>query len=110
VKLYEGNRTPEGCVVTVREGGGEPRPLAPRLDLRCHSPTGFEWGYPGSGPAQLALALAADVMGDSRAQDCYQELKRKLVCGLPREGWSLTEQELRTAIRAAEPDPNRFRR
>lgn len=42
----------------------EPRPLEPRHDLRNHSPDGFEWGYSGSGPAQLALALAADVLGD----------------------------------------------
>ena len=30
------------------------QPLNPRLDLWSHSPTGFEWGYPGSGPAQLS--------------------------------------------------------
>ena len=29
--------------------------IHPRLDLWNHSPTGFEWGYPGSGPAQSAL-------------------------------------------------------
>jgi hypothetical protein len=40
MKRYQGRRTPEGCVVTVREEGAEPRPLDPRLDLRCHSPTG----------------------------------------------------------------------
>lgn len=27
MKVYEGKRTAEGCVVTVREGGGESRPL-----------------------------------------------------------------------------------
>jgi len=36
---------------------GRPSP-APRSDLRNHSPNGFEWGYSGSGPAQLALASA----------------------------------------------------
>ena len=40
----------------------EPLPL--RLDLFNHSPTGFSWGYGGSGPAQLALALLADALGD----------------------------------------------
>ena len=34
--------------------------LDPRFDLRNHSPDGFEWGYYGSGPAQLALALLCD--------------------------------------------------
>ena len=40
-------------------------PLDSRLDMRNHSPTGFEWGYGGSGPAQLALALAASRLPDS---------------------------------------------
>lgn len=29
-----------------------------------HSPDGFQWGYGGSGPAQLALAILLDVTGD----------------------------------------------
>jgi len=29
----------------------------PSLQLRKHSPDGFEWSYGGSGPAQLALAI-----------------------------------------------------
>src|SRR5262249_42771271 len=92
MKVYQGSRTPEGCVVTVCQDGGEPRPLALRLDLRNHSPTGAEWGYAGSGPAQLALALAADVLGDDdRTQAVYQQLKFKLIGGLPKEGWELTE-------------------
>ena len=28
--------------------------------VSLHSPTGFEWGYLGSGPADLALSLLAD--------------------------------------------------
>lgn len=34
-------------------------PLDPRpsLKVRNHSPDGFAWGYGGSGPAQLALAV-----------------------------------------------------
>src|SRR5947209_8602479 len=50
-------------LVTVCDGQkSEPLPL--RLDLFNHSPTGFSWGYGGSGPAQLALALLADALGD----------------------------------------------
>lgn len=39
------------------------RRLDPARSLRvwAHSPTGFAWGYGGSGPAQLALALLLDV-------------------------------------------------
>jgi hypothetical protein len=35
----------------------EPLPLEPSLKVFNHSPSGFSWGYGGSGPAQLALAL-----------------------------------------------------
>jgi hypothetical protein len=103
MKIYQGRRTPEGCIVAVHEEGGEPQPLNLRLDLRNHSPTGAEWGYGGSGPAQLALALAADVLGDDRrAQGVYQQLKFKLIGRLPREGWTLTEDDLRSTIAALE--------
>ena len=54
MSTYSGVRTDAGCVVTV-----DGKPLGPRLDLFNHSPTGFEWGYFGSGPAQLALAIVA---------------------------------------------------
>ena len=53
MKTYEGSRQGYAVIVTVNG-----RPLNPRLDLYNHSPTGFEWGYCGSGPAQLALAIS----------------------------------------------------
>jgi hypothetical protein len=80
--------------ILVHEEGRPPRPL----DLRLHSQE-FNWGYGGSGPAQLALALAADVLGDDeQAQDVYQDLKFRLVGRVPEDGWSLTEEQLRAAI------------
>jgi hypothetical protein len=100
MKHYTGRRTEDGCAVVVSDGG-DPRPLDPRLDLRNHSPTGFEWGYGGSGPAQLALALAADVLGDDEAaQAVYQRLKFRVVGRLPEGGWTLTEPELVEVIRS----------
>jgi hypothetical protein len=87
MKTYTVYRTPAGCVVKVHEGDGTARDLPLRLDLRGHSPTGPEWGYGGSGPAQLALALAADVLGDDEeAQDVYQRLKARVVGRLPHDG------------------------
>jgi Family of unknown function (DUF6166) len=99
VKIYQGIRSKQGCEVTVREGDGPPRPLDPRFDIRSHSPTGFEWSYAGSGPAQLALALLADVLGDDeKAQDSYQDFKFKVVGRLPHERWTLTEEEIRQRL------------
>jgi hypothetical protein len=52
-------------LVTVCDGQ-KSKPLPLRLDLFNHSPTGFSWGDGGSGPAQLAVALLADALGDDR--------------------------------------------
>ncbi len=100
MKTYTGHRTEDGCAVVVSDGDAG-RGLDPRFDLRTHSPTGFDWGYGGSGPAQLALALAADVLGDDEAAlGVYQRLKFRVVGRLPGHGWTLTEAELADALRA----------
>jgi len=52
--IYEGKCTAGEMDWTVTVDGA---PLDPRADLVNHSPDGFAWGYPGSGPAQLALAI-----------------------------------------------------
>jgi len=64
---------------TVFESDGKTRPLDPRFDLRNHSPDGFAWGYSGSGPAQLALAIPADAIDDMSAVRLYQDFKFKFV-------------------------------
>lgn len=50
-----------------------------------HSPDGFSWGYGGSGPAQLALAVMLHVNGGNKeaALSVYQEFKRQVVAALP---------------------------
>jgi hypothetical protein len=94
-KHYEGKRSHGECFVTA-----DGRALDPRFDLRTHSPTGFEWGYGGSGPAQLALALLADwLFDDGQALDLYQAFKSKTVAGFRREGWRLTGKEIDEALR-----------
>jgi hypothetical protein len=59
------------------------RELDPRTDLANHSPTGFSWGYRGSGPAQLALAICADMLDDKRALRVYQDVKEEVVAARP---------------------------
>jgi len=89
-------------VFRLREGQDPPSgvPLDPRLDLRRHSPDGFAWGYGGSGPAQLSLALLADFLGkDRRAVRLYQDFKFSVVARLPqRERWILTGEEIAAAV------------
>ena len=50
----KGYRDEEGSHVV---GNGFCDAFERSLKLRNHSPTGPEWGYPGSGPSQLALAM-----------------------------------------------------
>ena len=51
-------------------------------DIHNHSPDGFNWGYTGSGPAQLALAILLENLSDSRAIALYQEFKREVIATL----------------------------
>ena len=48
-----------------------------------HSPDGYNWGYCGSGPAQLALAILQKVAGDNFARQNYQKFKFDVIAGLP---------------------------
>jgi len=96
MKFYEGKRFRSKCTVTVNG-----QPLERRLDLLNHSPTGFEWGYGGSGPAQLALALLADAIGDDDAAVMlHHEFKWKVVANLPLHSWKLTSREIRKSVEA----------
>ena len=84
MKTYSGKRHITGATeVWVLDGqGGRILDPAPSLKLRNHSPTGFEWGYQGSGPAQLALAILLDYTGDADlAQRHYQLFKCEVLAG-----------------------------
>lgn len=91
MKTYRGFRHAQGAAFVEVDG----RELDLRLDLDDHSPTGFEWGYGGSGPAQLALALIADATGDDqRALKRHQQFKWACTARLPHDGWTLTSAEI----------------
>ncbi len=82
------------------------RALDPRLDLDNHSPTGFEWGYGGSGPAQLALAILADYTRDDQlALNLHQRFKFKVIGSLKRnDTWHLRDADIANAIEAIQVD------
>lgn len=83
------------CVI-----GKKKHNLDSRLDLYNHSPSGLEWGYNGSGPSQLALALLADYLGDdNRAKKLYQEFKRLVIANLNYDEWKLSSKDIDTALR-----------
>ena len=95
MKTYIGARGSGGCIVRL-----DGRPLPHCLHLRNHSPTGFEWGYGGSGPAQLALAILVDHLGnETEALQWYQGFKWALVSQFPHEGFELTSDAISEWLR-----------
>ena len=91
--IYKGTQTDSGNRVT-RNG----EPISPRLDLRDHSPTGMDWGYFGSGPAQLALAILAAETDDETALQHYQEFKRRVIGSLPLGNWTMTGEDIQAFL------------
>lgn len=105
MKTYHGLRTSHGeTYVTVRLNGDRPRPLFHRMR---HSPTGFEWGYGGSGPADLAFSILWDLLGETTANRFYQDFKWAFIAPADRERVEISEEEIRTwlAKRLTESDP-----
>jgi len=92
--LYRGKRTKNGVVVIVQYGDMPEKELPLRLDLRSHSPDGFEWGYGGSGPAQLALAILAFEYDERIAQYFYEEFKWEVISRLPKGEWTLSSEQI----------------
>lgn len=98
---YVGVIAGERYRVFILPGNSE---LPIRADLRNHSPDGFAWGYPGSGPAQLALALVAHATrDDALALRIYQAFKEHHVAAWDQaDGWRCTAREVRNWVQAVE--------
>ncbi|HVQ49769.1 MAG TPA: DUF6166 domain-containing protein [Mycobacterium sp.] len=99
--VFMGSRGLAGTAVMMRRGDRtEPLPL--HLEVYNHSPSGFEWGYLGSGPAQLALALCVEVVGVERALRVYQQVKENLITTIAEPDWVLTGALVLQAVVDAE--------
>lgn len=95
MRIYVGTRTSNGTSVVVSEDGNNPQPLDPKNKLVNHSPDGFEWGYHGSGPAQLSLALLANALNSEEvAVKYYQKFKQQVVSKFNKDEWSITAIEV----------------
>lgn len=87
-----------GCDVHIYGHEQRLRSLTPKASqaLFNHSPTGFAYGYGGSGPAQLALALLYDVLGDKvLALSSYQFFKWEKVSQWIEPRIYITSDEIR---------------
>ena len=72
------------------------------LKIRNHSPTGFAWGYGGSGPAQLALGLLLILAGREFAEKHYQDMKWDIIAKLPQEDFEIPARTVEDWIKARE--------
>lgn len=114
MKIYTGVREavepypPEAKVYMTPTIGGktdfERLMLHKSLQIRNHSPTGFEWGYGGSGPHQLALALLMDATGDNElAEAHYHDFCVTHVMGWDRNEFSVTDEYINAWVKNRKP-------
>lgn len=67
----------------------------PSLKIYNHSPDGFAWGYGGSGPSQLALAILLEYTDRKFAVSHYQDFKADVIAKLPKDHeFTLTDYEI----------------
>jgi len=93
VKRYSGARTMDGIRVLV-----DGKPLDEGYAIETFCDAGFEWTYEGAGPAQLALALLADHLGDGQtALAQHAGFMRAVVANLEND-WELTSEEIDQAL------------
>lgn len=87
MKIFTGLRHSPGVVTVLVDERALPLP-------RYHSPDGFEWGYAGSGPSDLAMAILENVMGHKPPPWLYMRFKFEFVAKWNENTWSITEEEI----------------
>ncbi len=97
--IYTGIRKATSVVVSVAADDYKTQNILPmRLDLANHSPTGFEWGYEGSGPAQLALAILAYEYDKDIAIKYYQDFKKLAIATIDINYWVMNSSFIKETI------------
>ena len=123
MKKYRGKRTQETVTVEVVRDDTHGRKHARNLrHIPFHSPTGLSWGYEGSGPADLALAILVDYLKErpprtgwlagekfarwsvhSTAFKHHQYFKRDFITKFADE-WELTDTQIQAWLERKEKD------
>lgn len=89
------------------------------------SPTGFQWGYRGAGPSQLALALLLLFTDKDSALVMYKDLVKEFIASLPKDqnfdkefdipawikdhGYKLSKHNLRKGFKISEEEMKHFK-
>ena len=92
MKMYRGERAPNGTVRVFVDEGDQRRSLGP---ARRYPSSGFDYGYDGSGPAELARSILADVLGRPPKWWLYRAVLGQFIEPLDQaEPWAISEAEV----------------
>ena len=112
VCTHEGVITPESQITGLENSvyiDGVLLPPDRSIKVTNHSPSGFAWGYGGSGPAQLALALLLEAGASGReAQRHHQDFKWSHIANLDVHSFELAGSVVTDSLalyRASRPVP-----
>jgi len=98
MKIYKGLRRAVGqVVVNVVEVKPGPTPVEKLYQLRHferHSQDGFEFGYGGSGPADLARSILIDLFGITIADAHYMNFKWAFIAPLKENTFEIREEDI----------------
>lgn len=84
----------DGGDIILRRINGYATANVPHI-IKYHSPSGFEWGYGGSGPADLALNILYAITGNKEiAMRYHQKFKWEFIAGIPEEGGVIKKNEI----------------
>jgi hypothetical protein len=88
-KVYQGDRSLNDWTLKKVTVNGKPL-----RHIKRHSED-LEWGYCGSGCADLSLSILTDYLGDRcKADQFYQQFKFDIISGLAYEGWEIKGSEI----------------
>ena len=100
-RTFEGisHQSPFSRTVMIIDENRSVRELRPDRShaVKNHSPDGFNWGYAGSGPAQLALAILLEVTDDeATALAHYQDFKVEVIARIKSQetDWEIEEAKI----------------
>ncbi len=89
MKVFKGQRGPQGTLVTV-----DGAPLPSHTEVRDFRSDGFEWGYEGSGPSQLALAILVEHRGPDDALRHFRAFMQTVISEIEDDAWTLTSDDI----------------
>lgn len=95
--IFKGFCFPHTCSVTIND-----RALNPRLELWHKSPSGFSWGFLGSGPSQLSRAILYEyakrvgiVYAKEFAEENAMQFKENFISKIPTDSdWIINGEDI----------------